>query len=397
MDEKEFQAALKYIYGDAQMDSKLMQQMQYLRKTNPELLRSYAKQKRNEAYNPPGGSAPAYQTPRFSVAAPSKADKIERRSPSPKELMESRFDAGDFSGLSDFGTAFNEAKKRGREEFNWRSTKANPSGRFTTAVKSANDADELFDESDYWGEEPVIERVPIDKSKLNVSSLERRLFEPVPDTTGPTRPQIMRMRMTDEANKISEQSMRTLLDNINARNAEKMKEIERLEQEDIYTRQRDRQARKDFERVHGYTPRWGKAVAYQQGGAMGVNDQELQKAFMAFLIEDAAAQGMQIQSEQDLQAYAQQLGEEGLKAKYQEFMQKMQGGVKAALGAKLNYINKLKGNCPSGTESYYFREGGSIKRGCKPCMEKAKEGKKFNKMNEVEKFKAAKGCKAKKK
>jgi trigger factor len=45
---------------------------------------------------------------------------------------------------------------------------------------------------------------------------------------------------------------------------------------------------------------------------------------MAFLIEDAAAQGMQIQSEEDLKAYAQQLGKEGLQAKYQEFMQRMQ-------------------------------------------------------------------------
>ena len=119
-----------------------------------------------------------------------------------------------------------------------------------------------------------------------------------------------------------------------------------------------------------------------------MNDQELQKAFMAFLIEDAAAQGMQIQSEQDLQAYAQQLGEEGLKAKYQEFMQKMQGGVKAALGAKLTYINKLKGNCPDGTESYYFRDGGSIKKGCKPCMEKAEKGKKLKEKNSINQWKA---------
>lgn len=126
---------------------------------------------------------------------------------------------------------------------------------------------------------------------------------------------------------------------------------------------------------------------HQQGGTMQ-NEQELQKAFMAFLIEDAAAQGMQIQSEQDLQAYAQQLGEEGLKAKYQEFMQKMQGGVKARLGAKLDYINKLKGNCPDGSEPYYFKEGGSMKKGCKPCMQKAQSGAKTKKVNEVQKFKS---------
>ena len=50
------------------------------------------------------------------------------------------------------------------------------------------------------------------------------------------------------------------------------------------------------------------------------NQEELQKAFMAYLIQDAQAQGIQLQSEQDLQAYAEQLGEDGIKAKYQEFI-----------------------------------------------------------------------------
>ena len=83
------------------------------------------------------------------------------------------------------------------------------------------------------------------------------------------------------------------------------------------------------------------------------NQEELQKAFMAYLIQDAAAQGIQVQSEQDLQAYAEQLGEDGIKAKYQEFMQKMQGGVMARLGAKLEYYKKLKGVCPEGEELVY--------------------------------------------
>ena len=75
------------------------------------------------------------------------------------------------------------------------------------------------------------------------------------------------------------------------------------------------------------------------------NQEELRKAFMAYLIQDAQAQGIQLQSEQDLQAYAEQLGEDGIKAKYQEFIQKMQGGVMARLGAKLEYYKKLKGVC----------------------------------------------------
>lgn len=120
---------------------------------------------------------------------------------------------------------------------------------------------------------------------------------------------------------------------------------------------------------------------YQQGGAMA-NQEELQKAFMAYLIQDAAAQGIQLQSEQDLEQYAQQLGKDGIKAKYQEFMQKMQGGVMARLGAKLEYYKKLKGVCPEGEELVYFKQGGRI---CKACQ-KAQKGTRV-KDNEVDKFK----------
>lgn len=140
-------------------------------------------------------------------------------------------------------------------------------------------------------------------------------------------------------------------------------------------------------------PETDKPKKFQQGGNMANKEQEIQQAFMAFLIEDAAAQGLQIKTEEDLKAYAQQLGEEGLQAKYQEFMQKMQGGVKAKLGAKLNYMRKIKGLCPDGEEAYYFKEGGQVKRGCK-CMEKG--GVQPNSLDEnpnknaIEKFKERK-------
>lgn len=131
-------------------------------------------------------------------------------------------------------------------------------------------------------------------------------------------------------------------------------------------------------KASGYFKEGGQM--YQQGGTMN-NQEELQKAFVAYLIQDAAAQGIQLQSEQDLQAYAEQLGEEGIKAKYQEFMQKMQGGVMARLGAKLQYYKKLKGECPEGEELVYFKQGGRI---CKACQ-KAQKG---TKVNAVDKFKA---------
>ena len=73
---------------------------------------------------------------------------------------------------------------------------------------------------------------------------------------------------------------------------------------------------------------------------------------------------------------------------------KAKQGVKAQLGAKLDYLNKLKGVCPEGTEKIYLKNGGCM------CKQKAEEGvelKKEQPKNEIQKFKAAKGCKTKKK
>lgn len=64
----------------------------------------------------------------------------------------------------------------------------------------------------------------------------------------------------------------------------------------------------------------------------------------------------------------------------------------AKLGTKLDYLNKLKGICPEGTEKVYMKNGGCT------CKQKAAELKKKEQpKNEIQKFKAAKGCKAKKK
>lgn len=154
---------------------------------------------------------------------------------------------------------------------------------------------------------------------------------------------------------------------------------------------------KKYGHSYAYDPLYRKMIdeqttIYQQGGSINQqggtmnNQEELQKAFLQFLVQDAAAQGVQIQSEQDLQAYAQQLGEEGIKAKYQEFMQKMQGGTMAKLGAKLEYIKKLKGVCPEGYEMSYYKVGGRI---CKTCqkMHKMEAAQKGKKLNAVQQFK----------
>ena len=103
---------------------------------------------------------------------------------------------------------------------------------------------------------------------------------------------------------------------------------------------------------------------FQQGGQLNMNEQELQQAFIQFLAQKTGAK-----TQQELEAAIQQLGEEGLKQAYAEFMQLIQQQqVRAAnFGAKINYIKKLRGQCPDVYELQYYKTGGQL---CKKCMKK---------------------------
>ena len=107
-----------------------------------------------------------------------------------------------------------------------------------------------------------------------------------------------------------------------------------------------------------------KPAKKQQGGQLNMNEQELQQAFIQFLAQKTGAK-----TQQELEQVIQQLGEDGLKKAYAEFMQMMQQQqVQAAkFGAKLNYIRSLRGQCPDGYELQYYKSGGQL---CKKCIRK---------------------------
>ena len=102
----------------------------------------------------------------------------------------------------------------------------------------------------------------------------------------------------------------------------------------------------------------------QKGGTINMEEQQLQQAFLQYLMQETGAK-----DQQQLEQVIQQLGEEGLKQAYSKFLQEMQQQqVQAAkFGAKLNYIRHLNGQCPDGTEMTYFKVGGKL---CKKCMQR---------------------------
>lgn len=101
------------------------------------------------------------------------------------------------------------------------------------------------------------------------------------------------------------------------------------------------------------------------------------------------------QTQQEFEAYIQQLGEEGLQQEYAQFMQMMQQQQVAArkFGDMLNYVGKLRGVCPEGYEMQFFKQGGQI---CKKCVQKAKmeDGEKTPE-NPIDAFKCGRKMKKK--
>ena len=129
----------------------------------------------------------------------------------------------------------------------------------------------------------------------------------------------------------------------------------------------------------------------QQGGQLNMNEQELQQAFIQFLAQKTGAK-----TQQELEKVIQQMGEQGLKQAYAEFMQMIQQQqVQAAkFGAKLNYIRSLRGQCPDGYELQYYKSGGQL---CKKCIRKQmmQEGGDVL-QNPVDQFKCGRKIKKKK-
>lgn len=126
----------------------------------------------------------------------------------------------------------------------------------------------------------------------------------------------------------------------------------------------------------------------QQGGQINMNEQQLQQAFLQYLMQKTGAK-----NEQQLEQVVQQLGEDGLKQAYAQFMQEVQQQqVQAAkFGAKLNYIKKLNGQCPEGMEMHYYKQGGRL---CRKCMQiKQNEVEMESPSNPIDAFKCGRKIK----
>ena len=349
---------IKIIYGDADLDERTLRQLHQTWATNPDIIRRTAQQKMpklQEAY---------FDAPEM----PSLPTRLE-------PLPTAEIAQDDLRGVKDFKTAFRAARERGLKQFMWgNSVYTTDLGQPSSKPKQPSTIQ--IPQSDT--------QISIEAPDLIATTKGTTWGRGIPTITGGSQPASEQTRAEQPSSKpkvnpVQATSSRYTMGNtVQGGDFGIHRGLQRLFNYlgDVWN------SRKSEAKPLTLSP--GHTTKFQQGGTMN-NQQELQKAFVAYLIQDAQSQGVQIQSEQDLQAYAEQLGEDGIKAKYQEFMQKMQGGVMARLGAKLEYYKKLKGVCPEGEELVYFKQGGRI---CKACQKAQKGTKVTKKANEVDKFKA---------
>lgn len=121
--------------------------------------------------------------------------------------------------------------------------------------------------------------------------------------------------------------------------------------------------------IRRYTPsyRFPGVQSNKKGGKL----EDKQQEFVAYLIQASG-----VETEDELNDYIQDLGQEGLQRELEKFEELMTQGTEqvpaAAKGAKLNYIKSLRGQCPEGFEMQYFKKGGVM---CSQCIKKAKAQK----------------------
>ena len=247
----------------------------------------------------------------------------------------------DMSAISDFKQAFATARKGGHKNFFWKKTKANPSGMFSTELatekKPVSQPQEPLEEVDDTLDVELT-KIPIDKSKINKTSWELAAEEPVP-------------YMFD-----------------------------------------------DFQLMHGnpgynvYGSQY--RTKFEKGGTMnkvnyfrlGGQPQNAQANPVDMLIEALnggadikTISGIIQQSGQDPQVIVQEIaaraqqGDQSAVTALSVLEKLMKNSQSAKLGAKLAYIQKLKGICPEGSEKIYLKNGGCV------CAQKAEKGDQLKK------------------
>ena len=340
--EQDFQNYVRLIYGDSNLDSRTMNQLKHIWKTNPNIIKQTADQKIQE-------NAPTQKT---TLSIPIQNSTI------PQNLeYTSQLPSDNLSWIEKFNDAFRVARQKGLKQFEWKGkrygTELDPGWEFKWNVNGKRDT--FYKQREREANNSI--------KNLNT-----------------------RKQTDDERNEEYEKQASYMLTMPYgyevAYNQASLVPLYSWNPNIFPNIPR-------YENNRGVSLEEVLKMKYQQGGQLNMNEQQLQQAFIQFLAQKTGAK-----NQQELEAAIQQLGEEGLKQAYAEFMQMIQQQqVQAAkFGAKLNYIKSLRGQCPEGYEISYYKVGGTL---CKKCMKKQQEMKDGGQVpkNPIDEFKCGRKMK----
>lgn len=355
---QELQWLIKNLYGDRQLTD---QQLSNFTKQWESNHMGFRDNMKNAVLNKIKQDTKAEQTEAGKQAAMSKANfQTPNLGQDSYEFNKSQGRAAnDMSAIADFKQAFRQARQGGHKTFFWKKTKANPSGMFSTEMASSQIASP--------------ENIPVENSQIPVTSIKADMSKTdLPIFKGPRISQGL-------ANALSPKAPETGTNSYQFDKTQAMVESTKAGlARQFRTNNIPRPMGNPGQNIMGEQYNKNYPYSFKEGGvAPSIGN----GSFVDTIIE-ALNNNTDIQTINNLIQQSGQNPETVIK----EIVSRAQGGDQAAamafsnleklmknstvakLGTKLNYIQRLKGICPEGTEKIYLKNGGCM------CAQKAQKG-----------------------
>lgn len=241
----------------------------------------------------------------------------------------------DMSAVDDFKQAFRQARQGGNKTFFWKKTKASPSGMFSTELATSQTSSP--------------ENIPVENSQIPVTSIKADMSKTdLPIFKGPRISQGLMNALSPKTPEIGTNSYQF---DVNAANAE--------------LRSQNKQNPHNNMSMRPYLKQGGDI----QGSPIDAIINAINNATDIQTINNIIQQPGQNPETiiKEIVSRAQG-GDQAAAMAFSNLEKLMKNSTVAKLGTKLNYIQRLKGICPEGTEKIYLKNGGCM------CAQKAQKG-----------------------
>lgn len=334
MMDQELQWLIKNLYGDRQLTD---QQLSNFTKQWESNHMGFRDNMKNAVLNKIKQDTKVEQTEAGKQAAMSKANfQTPNLGQSSYTFNKSQGRAvNDMSAVADFKQAFRQAHQGGHKTFFWKKTKANPSGMFSTEMASSQTASP--------------KNIPVENSQMLATSIKADMSKTdLPIFKGPRISQGLANALSPKTPEIGTNSYQF---DVNAANAE--------------LRTQNKQNPHNNMSMRPYLKQGGDI----QGSPIDAIINAINNATDIQTINNIIQQSGQNPETiiKEIVSRAQG-GDQAAATAFSNLEKLMKNSTVAKLGTKLNYIQRLKGICPEGTEKIYLKNGGCM------CAQKAQKG-----------------------